>query len=559
MVHFPYSALLEITYVTMADIFSQFLVQNELLVLFSIILVGYLFGTVSIRGISFGPGGIFLVALFFGHHGFSLPKEVMELGLVLFVYTIGIQVGPRFVRMFKKEGGKYASVALLMVLMASVLTYGVARALDIPSDIAVGLFSGAITNTPAMAVATDMAERSGFGDGANVTAGYAISYPFAIVLAILFVQILPRILRRNPRKEEEEWVQREKATNGSLVVRHCIVEHSECCSKSLEEVCRKSTLSFTVSRVRRGERVLATKPSLTLVQGDIITVVGAPADMERVVSLFGTETNATLTVDVVRSDDVEVVSSRFAGKRLRDLHVWQEYGITVTRIERLGLEIVPHGAMYLEEGDTIRVVGERIDVERFVRIVGAQDLGSQETHFAPFLLGLVFGLFLGFIEIPLMHGSSIVLGATGGALIAGLLFSHIRRVGGLELHVPPAAVLIVRELGLMLFLAGAGLVAGSRFMQVYTVYGATLLLVGACITLGTLGAGVLLMRVLGFPMLSVSASLAGGMTQPAVLAVARAQGTTDLPLVVYASVYPFAMIFKIVVVQVLFYVLEVWR
>lgn len=540
----------------MTDLLPHLFEHSNLLVLFSIILIGYLVGTVSVRGISFGPGGIFLVALFFGHLGFSLPKEVMDIGLVLFVYTIGIQVGPRFVRMFKKDGIKFASIAFAMVLFAAVATVGAAHLLHLPPDLAAGLFSGAITNTPAMAAATDLIGKFGFGDGANVTAGYAISYPFGIILAVLFVQLLPSLLRRNPRKEEDEWLENEKMSNGELDRKHFKVENQNCIGIPIENIHPNSIVPYTISRVWRGKVALAAKPNLVLERGDTVTVVGKPEELSTLALLFGPETTASIMAENVRSDDVEVVSSLFAGKRIKDLHIWQEYGVTITRLRRQDFELAPHGGTLLEEGDIVRIVGERNDVERFVKSVGVKDSKTNETHFAPFLLGLVFGLLLGIIPIPFMSGSPIVLGAAGGSLIAGLVFSHMKRFGSLELHVPQAAVVIVRELGLMLFLAGAGLIAGSRFAGVFKEHGLALFGAGAIITICTLVVGVLVMRLLHFNILSVNAALAAGMTQPAVLAAARAQGRTDLVMLIYASVYPFAMIFKIVMVQVLVYALH---
>jgi putative transport protein len=540
----------------MIEALPQLFAHSNLLVLFGLILAGYVVGTWSVRGISFGPGGIFLVALFFGHAGFSLPKEIMDIGLVLFVYTIGIQVGPRFVRMFKRDGIKFASVACSMVTAAAVCTWGIARLLRLPPDIAAGIFSGAITNTPAMAAAADMITTLGIGDRANVTAGYAISYPFAIIVAVLFVQLLPGILRRNPHSEEEEWLAHERAATAGLIRKQFTVENQNCLNISVDDVRLHHSAPFTISRIRRGEQEFAAKPSMLLSKGDVVTVVGTQEALQTCALVFGPETNTSVSTEYVYSDDVEVLSSTFAGKRIKDLDIWHEYEVTITRVRRQDFEIAPYGETLLEEGDVLRVVGERDDVARFIKAVGVRDDHLHQTHFAPFLLGIVFGLLLGVVPVPFIPGPPIVLGSAGGALIAGLLFSHIKRFGSFEHHVPQAAIVIVRELGLMLFLAGAGLIAGARFMGVFERYGITLFVAGAGITVATLVAGVLTMRAFRFNILSITASLSAGMTQPAVLAAARAQGNTDLVTLVYASVYPFAMIGKIIIVQVLVYALH---
>lgn len=533
-----------------------FFSHSSLLTLFVVILIGVFLGTRSLKGISLGHGGIFLVALFFGHLGFKLPREVMDLGLVLFVYSVAIQVGPRFFEAFRKDGAKYAAIALVIVLVGAAATAILAILFRLPLDLALGMFSGSLTTTPALAAAIDMIDKLGLGDRARVSAGYGIAYPFSVVVTILFVQFLPKLLKKNLQREEEEWVEEQKSEHEQLFIKHFSVENPLVIGKKIKELHPHDIAPINISRIRRGRKEYPALPDIRLEEGDIITVVGTEADLAKLVFMFGAESRVGFLNKHVVSYDIEVTSPEFSHRSLKELNVRKQFGVVITRLRRQDFEIAPYGGIMLEQGDILRVVGDREDVERFAKVAGVPDARLEETSFIPFLAGLVFGLLLGVMPIPITSNVVLSLGAAGGALIAGILVSHMKRIGSMEMRVPRAALHITKELGLMIFLAGAGLVAGSGFVGVFREYGFFILGAGAFITLSALFSALFFMKMMNMGAFSIMGATSAGMTNPGALLVTSAQAKTILPTLIYASVYPFALIIKVIMVQLLLFILK---
>jgi putative transport protein len=233
--------------------------------------------------------------------------------------------------------------------------------------------------------------------------------------------------------------------------------------------------------------------------------------------------------------------------------------VVVTRIRRQGLEITPVGASTLEIGDSLRVVGERDAVEEFARLVGGDPRGAEETNMVPFLMGLLLGILLGIIPFRFANGMVMKLGIAGGAFLVSLLVGHFGRIGPFRLYVPAAARNLSRELGLMLFLAGAGSFAGTQLAKVVQQQGGRLFLAGAAITVVTVLVTLLLVdRVYRLNLLAAMGLLSGCMTNPPALSAASAQTRTDLPAVSYASIFPVVLIFKILLAQILVQVLRLF-
>jgi putative transport protein len=287
-------------------------------------------------------------------------------------------------------------------------------------------------------------------------------------------------------------------------------------------------------------------------------VVGTPEELEKMRLLLGEETHERMDVNSdVLSLDVEVTEASLTGKRLADLRVWEQFTVVVTRIRRQGLEITPAGEVSLEMGDNIRVVGEKAAVEGFTRLVHGSPRKADETNMLPFLVGLLLGIALGAIPVNLPNGLQLKLGSAGGAFLVSLLVGHFGGIGPLRLYVPPAAKNLSRELGLMLFLAGAGTNAGAHFAEILQAQGWSLLLGGALITLLSALAGLLVMRrFYRMNLLAMMGALSACMTNPPGLGAANTQTKTELPTLAYASAYPVALIFKIVLAQTLVEVLR---
>jgi putative transport protein len=540
-----------------------------MLVLFLILAIGLGLGKLTLRGVSLGSAGVLFAAMLFGHLGFSIPKGVMDLGLLLFVYAVGLQAGPRFFRTFRRHGMQYVILGLVTAGTGALLTLGMARILQLPYELASGLYTGALTCTPALAAAIEAVERLAPGTSSTVSVGYGIAYPFSMVGIVLLMQFLPALLRRDIRKEEQRWQQEKQLETPALHTRQFLISNPNLDGKRVSEINPNRMTLANISRVKRCEEVFAATPDLVLKQGDVVMVVGPEAELEKMRLLLGEERHERMDVNAnVLSIDVDVTEPSLTGKTLAEMKAWERYTVVITRIRRLGQELAPSGSATLEMGDNIRVVGDRQAVEAFIKLVHGSEKHADETNLLPFLIGLLLGVALGSIPINLpgtagTPGIQVKLGAAGGAFLVSLLVGHF---GGIplgkgarwgRLYVPRAARILSRELGLILFLAGAGINAGAHFLEILQEQGVEILLAGVLVTSGTAAAGLLTMH-LGYRMnmLSTMGSLCACMTNPPGLSAASNQTETDLPTIAYASVYPAALIFKILLAQVLVSVLQ---
>ena len=534
------------------------LLAEEMLVLFLILALGSWLGQLSFRGLALGGAGVLFVALAFGHFGASVPKVVMDLGLLLFVYAVGITAGPRFFRTFRRHGIRYVVIAFAVAFTGALATVGVAFLFDLPYDLATGLYTGALTITPGLAAAIDVAERAVPGSGSVISVGYGVAYPFSMIGVVLLVQFLARLLRRSVPMEEQSWLKEKQAESPELSVRQFRVTNPNVDGKTVSEVNPHRMARANISRIKRGEAVFAARPDAQLQSGDVVMVVGPDEELEKMHLILGAEANERMDVNVnVLSIDVEVAEDTMSGKTLAEMRLWERYTVVITRIRRQGMEIAPAGNITLEMGDQIRVVGDRDAVEAFVKLVHGAPRKHEETSMVPFMIGLVLGIALGSIPISLPNGMTVKLGMAGGAFIVSLLVGHFGKIGPFRMYVPAAAKNLSRELGLMLFLAGAGTTAGAHFVEILQKQGWQLVLAAILIIVASVLVGVLLMdRVYHMNLLATMGALCGSMTNPPGLGAASAATETDLPALSYASVYPVALIFKILMAQLLVEVLR---
>jgi putative transport protein len=532
----------------MSALFAQ-----EMLVLFAILAIGSWVGQWSLRGLTLGTAGVLFTALVFGHFGLTVPKAVMDLGLLLFVYAVGLQAGPRFFRTFRRHGIQFVVIALVVAGIGALATVGVGYWLKLPYELASGLYTGALTCTPALAAATDVVERIAPGTSATVSVGYGIAYPFSMIGVVLLIQLMPRLLRRDIKSEEAHWLEEKRHEAPGLVARQFAIQNPNCDGKTVSEINPHRMTLANISRIKRGEQVFAATPSFKLQLGDVVMVVGALPELEKMHLLLGEETDVRMDVNAdVLSVDIEVTEESLTGKTLRQMKLWERYTVVITRIRRQGVEIVPTGNITLEMGDQIRVVGDKAAVQGFLELVHGHPHKAEETNMLPFLVGLLLGIALGTIPVNLPNGLQVKLGSAGGAFLVSLLVGHFGGIGPLRLHVPAAAKNLSRELGLMLFLAGAGANAGAQFMNILHQQGISLLLGGALVTTLSAAAGLLTMHVFyKMNLLGSMGALTACMTNPPGLGAANSQTETDLPTLSYASIYPVALIFKIVLAQIL--------
>jgi putative transport protein len=529
------------------------LLSEQMLVLFAILALGSLIGHFSWRGLSLGTAAVFFVGLAFGHLGYTIPKTIMDLGLLLFLYAVGLQAGPRFFRTFRKQGWQFVVIAGASMLAAAGVTVALARLLNLPYALAAGMFTGAVTNTPALAGAIDTVARIEPLQTATVSVGYGIAYPFSIIGVTLLVQFLPKLLRRDVKTAEEQWRAQQLRERPALQKRQFCVSNPNLDGKRLGDLDTHRLSLVNISRVRQGDQVVVATPEVIVHTGDVLLAVGTEEELNKLRLLIGEECNVPMDTNTrAISRDLYMTDKSLAGKRLMDLHVLESYNVIITRIRRQGVEITPVGASTLEMGDSLRVVGDQVAIDQFAKIIGGDTRQVDETNMVPFLIGLMLGIVIGLIPLRLPNGMTIKLGAAGGAFLVSLILGHFGRVGPFRVYVPTAARNLSRELGLMLFLGGAGANAGTQLAKVVGERGWGIFAAAALITVVAVAITLLLTHIYyRMNILSTLGLTSGVMTNPPALAAANALTTTDVPAVIYASAFPVVLIFKILLAQIL--------
>jgi len=519
---------------------------EELLALFAVIGLGLAFGKLSWRGISLGTSGVVFVALVAGHFGFQVPKAAGVAGIILFAYCLGLGAGPGFVRMFFRRGKALGITALAMIVSAGLVAWLAAVALNLNADLASGLFAGALTSTPALAVAAERLPAD-----SHVAVGFGIAYPFGVIGVILFVQLVPRFLKSsiNDDAAGNSDVPDDGPISRTLV--HVI--NPAVRGKRLRDVAVLSAANCQVSRLLNGERLLPIPSGFELELDQRVLVVGAKNRLAEVVDVLGEECeDVNYTLDLERQRRRVVVTSKeLIGKSLKELHLLSRFGVTVSRISRQELELVPSPRERIQFGDALTAVGEPAGLDKFVQCAGHRERTVDETDLISLAAGLALGVIAGSIELKL-GSRSISLGMAGGPLMAGLILGHFGKIGPVVARMPRAARLLLAEAGLGLFLAQAGSQAGGQFVEVIQQYG--LLLCGASIAIvaAPLFVGFMVARVaMGLGLLESFGGICGAMTSTPGLGAVTSTTESNLPATSYATVYPLALILITILVPLL--------
>ena len=518
---------------------------NPLIALFTVIGAGLLLGSVTFKGINLGSSGVLFAALLAGHLGLEIPGGVGSFGLALFVYCVGIGAGPRFFPALAREGGGLAKLGFVIVASGALLAWGLGRVFELPADLSVGLFAGALTSTPALAAASE-------GGGATAQAvaiGYGIAYPLGVIGVVLFVQLVPRLLKPDPNEQAAEDVA--TATEG---VQKVLVEvtNPNLVGRRIDEDILAG-YSCQISRVVRDGRLHPLGSDETFAIGQRMMVVGRPKDTALATTFLGKRSDESFVADTDNERERLVVTDkRLGGRSLRDLALLRTFGVVITRISRLGYEFVPTPDTRLETYDVLTSVGQADDLKKFAAHIGHRPQAFDQTDLISMALGLSAGIFVGMIPISLPGGTPMTLGLAGGPLFVALVLGYFGRVGRVVGHIPRPTRMLLQELGLVLFLANAGIVGGGNLAATIQEYGAIVFLVGAIITLGpVLIAYPVARKFLGLSQAQTLGGICGGMTSTPALGALTQSTPSQQPIVSYATAYPVALITMTVMAKLL--------
>jgi putative transport protein len=543
------------------------LAGNPLLLLFTVIGIGYLAGSVKIAGFKLGVVAVLFVGIAVGalDPRLALPEHISILGLVLFVYAVGLQSGPGFFASFNKRGLRINLATMTILVAGGGLTALLARLFGFSAATAAGLFCGAFTNTPALAATVETikelsANLPAAAQAANASSpvvAYSLAYPFGVLGVILWFFLFSKIFKADRRQEPPENGERNGA--GVLFSRTYQVTNPAVVGKTLgEALALVSRRTFSVSRIMKVERVAVVRPDAVLGRGDLVVAVGTSAALNQALVLFGEVSPRNLAEEIgaITSRRLFVSSREAVGKTIRELRLEERFSATITRLRRGDVEFVPTPGMVLELGDRIRVVAFRERLGEVTGFFGDSLQSIAETDFLSLSLGIVLGVFVGLIPIPLPGGLKFKLGFAGGPLIVALVLGRIQRTGPVRWVVPTSANLVLRQTGLVFFLAGIGSRAGYSFITTFRGGGLEILAAGAIVTSAATAAALFLaVKHFRLPMPAAMGMISGLQTQPACLAYANQQSHGDQPNVWYATVYPAAMVMKILLGQIIFSVL----
>ena len=537
------------------------LVENPLLLLFIVTAIGYPLGQIKVRGTSLGVSAVLFVGLAIGSldPNLKLPEIISTLGLALFVYSIGLSSGPGFVASFRRAGLRDNALVAIMLLFAALLSVGVFYVLGLKGTFVAGMFTGSLTNTPALAAILEYIK--GVAPAATrdqllsePVVGYSVAYPMGVIGMLLAINVMQRIWKINYADEARD-MKDLGAISESLHNRTILITRPDVAGQTIEEITRNCNWDVIFGRLKRNDTLTLASGQTSLQVGDLVSAVGTFEELDKVTDCLGEYSQQRLEFDVSEFEPrrIFVSNARVAGRRLKDLNLQQEFGAVVTRVRRGDVDMLAHGDTVLELGDRVRVVCHRQRMSKVSAFFGDSYRAISEIDLLTFSLGLTLGLLLGILPIPMPGGVTLKLGFAGGPLIMALILSAVGRTGPIVWNLPYGANLLLRQIGLIFFLAAVGTRSGYAFVSTLSQGGGlNIFVAGAIITcltaFGTLWVGHKLLKI---PMGLLIGMLAGLQTQPAVLGYALEQSGNDLPNIGYAAVYPLAMIVKILAAQVI--------
>jgi putative transport protein len=549
----------------LADLQTVSPIAHAILVLAAVGMLGLALGSVKVRSIGLGIAGVLFAGILLGHFKITISPEILhfvrEFGLILFVYTIGMQVGPGFVSSLRRQGLPLNLMAASTVILGAVVTVLITWLAHIDMAAMVGVFAGATTNTPALGAAQEALKGFPGALAGRVELpglGYAVAYPFGVIGIILVLLLFRALFRINLEREADLFKTEHRRGEEKVGRMNILVENSNLEGLKLGLIPGLNELGVVVSRFKKGGHgpVQVALQETEIHCGDVLLAVGRKPQLEQFRMVVGKESTIDLLKEAgpVMTQRIVVTKRDVLGKSLRELEFNKIYNIAITRVTRADLEMTAVPELELQFGDMLQVVGEKEDILDATKALGNSVKELQHTNLIPVFVGILLGILLG--VYPFSIGSMPVpvrLGLAGGPLLAAIILSRIGRIGPLVWYMPVNANIVLRELGIVLFLACVGLKAGDHFVEilskgegfVWMGYGALITVVPLLIV------GGFARLVMKQNFMNVCGLIAGSMTDPPALQFANATSNSDAPSVAYATVYPLTMFLRILAAQIL--------
>jgi putative transport protein len=532
-------------------------------VLAFVCVIGMAFGSLKFRGIGLGTAGVLFAGILVGHFGEQIDHRtldfVKEFGLILFVFSIGLQLGPGFFAALRQKGVKMNVLAVAIVILGATTAPLIGWLAHFDAAAVLGILSGAVTNTPALGAATQaLATMPDISpDRLTLPAlAYAVTYPTAIAGIIGTLLLLKQIFRIDPVQEAIDFAAKNQRKTEPLERRTLVVTNPNLDGVRLDAIPGRLETGVTISRARHDDEIRAATDGTVIHRDDRLAVVGTLAGLDQFERVIGrrSDEDLVLTESDITFRRVVVTDRNVLGKTVGDLDLDDRFAVAVTRITRADIEMSAVPGLRLQFGDMVQIVGREEDLDKAAAALGNSLKELNETHFIPFFIGIVLGIALGTMPIMLPGlPHPIRLGLAGGPLIVALILGRVGRIRRQVWHMPVNTNLAFREFGIALFFAAVGLGAGAKFFStVFSATGLQWLLAGACVTILPLVLiGVFARAIWKMNFMDLSGMLAGSMTDPPALAFASNIARSEAPTLAYATVYPLTTLLRILSAQIL--------
>ncbi len=550
--------------------FSGEHVGNAVMVIALVSVLGLSFGQIRFGPIQLGIAGPLFIGIALGHFGFKMNLDLLafarDFGLILFVYAIGIRVGPGFFSAFKKDGALLNSFAFAIVALGALTAVIIHFAVGLPLEVVTGLFAGGTTNTPSLAAAQQMLTslHAAPQQIATTGLGYAVAYPFGIIGILLTMGLLRMLFRVSVPSEAAKFTQARIGTHLPIERMSIEIRSLAVNGVALSEVpsLHNVSLGVIISRVMHEGVQHVAIPQDVFHVGDVVLCNGPRLQLEKLRDLLGVEAGMALhEIDSpLVSRDMLVSQNKVFGKHIADLHIRDLYGVTITRLNRAGIDLTPSPAVKLQFGDYLTCVGEEDRLKQVETLVGNQSSTLNHTQIIPIFIGIAFGVLLGSIPVYIPGvPAPLALGMAGGPVVSAIIFARIGTIGPLRWNMPPDTIDTLRELGVSMFMACVGIYAGKSFVA--TVMNGDGLLWMGCAALITFipicVVGLVARSLFKVNYLTLCGVLAGSMTDPPALAFANSINPSQAQATAYAAVYPLTMCLRILTPQLILGVLWV--
>jgi putative transport protein len=546
------------------DLLLQESVAHTILVYSVVIAAGVALGKIRIFGVSLGITFVLFAGIAAAHFGFRVNMEqldfIKDFGLILFVFSIGLQVGPGFFSSFKKGGLSLNLMALSIVILGGLTTLIIHYITGMSLATMVGVMSGAVTNTPGLGAAQQVLKQvSATYPDANmpyIGLGYAVAYPFGVVGIILTMLFLRKVNRVNLQKELDDFNEHQHPVESLPEKVSIRVENPVVFNKSIHQICALLHSKMVISRLLHQGELLTPNHETIIHENDIILLVAEKGVIPDIVKFIGSQSDMDLSAKTgkLQSKHIIVTNKEVFGKKLGDLKLRSKYNINITRVYRSGMEFVASPNLQLLMGDRLTIVGDDVSIDKAAIKLGNSLKRLNEPNIIPIFIGILLGVLLGSVPI-LIPGipNPLKLGLAGGPLIIAILLSKYGYKFSMTSYTTPGANLMLREIGIVLFLASVGIKSGEKFIPtllsgdgfIWMGYGAIITLVPILIV------GFFSRLMLKKNYFEICGLLAGSMTDPPALAYANAIAQSEAPTIAYATVYPLVMFSRILVAQLL--------